>query len=761
MHFRRLIALGVPLGLFILAAPSTAEAYVGPGAGIAFASSLFVVATTILMSFLSLLIWPFRMAFRAFKYRGMAKPKIKRFVVVGLDGQDPKLTDRFMAEGKLPNFKKLAEQGCYHPLRTTFPSVSPVAWSSFSTGSHPARHNIYDFLDRDRRTYLPVLSSTRIGTVDRHVKIGKYRFPIGKPELRLMRKSKPFWKILGEHNIWSTVLRVPITFPPEKFRGAQLSAMCVPDLLGTQGTFMFFTTREGGDAIKEGGIRVRLVSSNGDGLKGRGSGAENVPGADQAGSAAGNGKCPDRFETVLEGPENDMLEGGPKMEIPLTIDVDRDNNRAHVKLGGDTHVLVPGELTGWVDLAFKAAPGMKIRGIARLLVTEMDEHFGLYITPISFDPEKPIMPVSNPGYYATYLAKKIGKYSTLGLAEDTWALNEGVIDDGAFLQMTYDIDKEREDMFFASLAKLRKGALVCVFDATDRIQHMFWRYLDDDHPAAAATAEARATANGGTAGEPEHKDAIEQLYVHNDGLVGRVMDEMGDGDLLIVCSDHGFNSFRRGVNLNTWLHENGYLYLEEGVDGSAEWLRGVDWSKTKAYALGLTGMFLNVEGREEHGIVKPGEEAQALKTDLIGKISGMRDEECDEVGIRELFDTAKLYAGPYLENAPDLLVGYNAGYRCSWDMATGVVAGNVFEDNVKAWSGDHCIDPRIVPGVVFCNREIDVGDPALIDIAPTVLQQFGIEPPAFMDGKVLFKDDEAASAPENSAAEREGEHAAA
>ena len=217
MHFRRLIALGVSLGLFILAAPSTAEAYVGPGAGIAFASSLFVVATTILMSFVSLLIWPFRMAFRAFKYRGMAKPKIKRFVVVGLDGQDPKLTDRFMAEGKLPNFKKLAEQGCYHRFKTTFPSVSPVAWSSFSTGSHPARHNIYDFLDRDRRTYLPVLSSTRIGKVDKHVKIGKYRFSIGKPELRLMRKSKPFWKILGEHNIWSTILRVPITFPPEKF----------------------------------------------------------------------------------------------------------------------------------------------------------------------------------------------------------------------------------------------------------------------------------------------------------------------------------------------------------------------------------------------------------------------------------------------------------------------------------------------------------------------------------------------------------------
>ena len=194
------------------------------------------------------------------------------------------------------------------------------------------------------------------------------------------------------------------------------------------------------------------------------------------------------------------------------------------------------------------------------------------------------------------------------------------------------------------------------------------------------------------------------------------------------------------MNLNSWLHENGYLHLKEGAQGTAEWLRGVDWSRTKAYAIGLTGIFLNIEGREGEGIVKPGAEAEALKNELVMKISGLVDEETGEIGVRELFDTQKLYNGPYLENAPDLLVGYNAGYRSSWDMATGVVAGNIFEDNVKAWSGDHCIDPRIVPGVLFCNHKIDVNDPALIDIAPTVLQQFGLTPPEYMDGKVLFKE---------------------
>ena len=409
------------LALLVFGVPSVAEAYVGPGAGIAFVGSFLVILTTIVLSFLSMLAWPFRMLIRAIKYRNVPRPLIKRFIIVGLDGQDPKLTDRFMKEGKLPNFSALAKEGCYHPLRTTFPSISPVAWSSFSTGSHPARHNIYDFLDRDRRTYLPVLSSVKIGPVARRLKIGKYRIPLGKPEVRLLRKSKSFWQILGEHNIWSTVLRVPITFPADRFKGAQLSAMCVPDLLGTQGTFIFFTTRESSEVIKEGGIRVHLPP---------------------------DGPNSDHFVTEIPGPDNDLIDGSPPMKIPVVIDIDRVNNCVDVSVDDERYTLEPGKLTDWVEIGFKAAPGITIRGICRMLVTEMKEHFGLYISPISFDPEKPVMPVSHPSYYSTYLAKKVGKFSTLGLAEDTWALNEGIIDDGAFLQMTYDIDKEREKNVF-------------------------------------------------------------------------------------------------------------------------------------------------------------------------------------------------------------------------------------------------------------------------------------------------------------------------
>ena len=699
-----LATAGLALAL-LLSLPTPALAYVGPGAGFVFLTSFLALLATGILALASLDLWPFRMAWRLIRRAGDAKPRIRRLIIVGLDGQDPELTDRFMREGRLPNFQRLAEEGCYHRLATTFPSVSPVAWSSFSTGTHPAKHNIFDFLDRDRRTYLPLLSSVRIGRVERVLRLGRLRLPLGKPEMRLLRKSRPFWSVLGARGFWTTVLRVPITFPPDRFYGAQLAAMCVPDLQGTQGTFTLFTTRRSVEGFKEGGTRVPL---GGDG------------------DLDGNG---DRFETAFQGPDNELVDGSPPLTLPLAIDLDRQNRAARLQVNGRTLELAVGELSDWIELSFRAAPGIKVRGICRMMVTEMDEHFSLYATPINIDPEKPAMPISHPSYYAVYLAKKLGKYATLGLAEDTWALNEGVIDDRTFLRLTYDIDREREKMFFAALDKLRRGALVCVFDATDRIQHMFWRYLEPDHPAARNGAEA-----------PE-RDAIADLYEHNDALVGRIRERLGDGDVLMVLSDHGFASFRRGINLNAWLYANGYLALKDGGDGSEEWLRDVDWSRTRAYALGLTGLFLNVKGREAKGIVKAGEEAEALKRELIGKLSGLLDEEREETAIQEVFDLTSLYSGPYLENGPDALIGYNAGYRISWDGATGVVAGPIFTDNVKPWSGDHGIDPRLVPGVFFSDRTIDRDDPALIDVAPSALWLFGIQPPSYMDGKVLFSED--------------------
>jgi len=697
-HRRTGVWIGAILLLLLAGAPTTADAYIGPGAGFAVLGSFAVIFVTMILAGVSILAWPFRTVWRMIRHRRKSKPLVKRTIFVGFDGQDARITEKMMAEGKLPNFSKLAERGCYRKLRTTFPSITPVAWSSFSTGTNPGRHNIFDFLDRDPRTYLPRLSSAHIGSVDKFLKIGKLRIPLKKPDIRLLRKSKPWWTILGEHNIWSTIIRVPITFPPDKFYGAQLGAMCIPDLLGTQGSFMLFTTREESEAFQEGGIRVSLSRN---------------------GSATS-------FEATIQGPENAFFEGSPPMELPLTIDVDRASGSARAAIDGSAVDLKTGELSDWVKLDFKVIPGMKVSGLTRLMLTEADEHVSLYMSPINIEPGKPAMPISHPSYYSNYLEKKIGPYATLGLAEDTWALNEKVTDDGTFWKQTQDIDAEREQMLNIALDRLRSGAMVTVFDATDRVNHMYWRYIEDGHPAAAGIDD------------PEYADAIEKQYMLNDGIVGRVLEKINDDDVLFVLSDHGCTSFRRGVNLNAWLLEEGYLALKDGADPSEPWLQSVDWSKTRAYAVGLVGIFLNIRGREAQGIVEPGEEANAVKRQIAANLQGMIDEETGDIAINEAFDTDVLYRGPYKGNAPDLLMGYNHGYRISWDCASGVVAGAVFEDNVKAWSGDHIVDPRLVPGILLCNHNVSSDDPHIVDLAPTVLTLFGIQPAAHMDGTPLL-----------------------
>jgi predicted AlkP superfamily phosphohydrolase/phosphomutase len=531
--------------------------------------------------------------------------------------------------------------------------------------------------------------------VERFFRFGKYLIPRHRPELRLLRKSKPFWTILGEHHIWSTILRVPVTFPPDSFYGAELSAMCVPDLLGTQGTFFLLTTRPPDARFKEGGARVHVAVRD------------------------------DHIHATIEGPPNTFLVGHPPLTTSVIVALEREAMRADITISGKTTRLTPGTLSGWLKVRFDAAPGITVSGVTRVQLLEMGEHFSLYMSPINLDPERPPMPISSPPYYATYLAKRIGgTFATLGLAEDTWALNEGVISEETFLQQTYDIDDERRSMFFSALERLHHGSLVCVFDATDRVQHMFWRYLEDG---------PRTISDG----QSPHQGAIRELYERNDALVGEILQRLGRNDLLLVLSDHGFSSFRRGVNLNGWLHREGYLTLLDGASGEAEWLRDVDWTRTRAYCVGLTGMFLNIRGREQSGIVPTGPDAESLKAEIQSKLTGLVDLDTGDVAIREVFDTATLYTGPYLDNAPDLLIGYNAGYRASWDSTSGVVAGPVFSENRKPWSGDHCIDPRQVPGVLFCNHKIDTDDPALIDIAPTVLRLFGIQPPSWMDGRAL------------------------
>ena len=677
----------------LLSLPSLAFGYIGPGAGFAFLSSFIFILGGILLAIIVLLTFPVRLLARKLRSRkALSSARVGRLIIVGLDGLDPELAVTYMNEGRLPNLSRLRREGCFSPLRTTNPPLSPVAWSSFMTGVNPGKHNIFDFLARNTRTYLPALSSAEIRETTRSISLGRYRLPLGRPRIKMLRKSVPFWKILGEHGIPSVILKVPITFPPEKFKGLLLSGLCAPDIKGSQGTFAFYTDGAPREAAYTGGFLMRL---------------------------AGSGPV---FDTVISGPR-DPFRSGRNLHIPLKITVDRERKSAILRIGRATCTLREGELSDWIHLRFKAGPLTKIMGIAQLFLKCAAPTLELYCSPIHIDPERPSLPLSHPLIYSVYLSKIVGPYATLGLPQDTWALNEKVLTDNAFLQQAYRMHAALEEIFFHSMAQVNRGVLCCVFDATDAVQHEFWRYLDVDHPALPKD-------------EPPRPSVIADLYARMDELVGRVMGRLGRGDVLIVLSDHGFKTFRRCVNLNTWLFRNGYLSLKDGATTRGEWFDGVDWRKTKAYALGLAGIYLNLKGREAQGSVDP-RNADAVKKELAERLLGLRDEVTGRAAIAALYDARQIYRGPYAENAPDLVVGYHPGYRASWESVTGQVATEVIADNERAWSADHCIDHRFVPGVLFCNRKITSPEPRILDIAPTVLDLFGIAPPGYMDGKPL------------------------
>ena len=674
------------------------HAYVGPGAGFAFLSSFLVLIVTFFLAIFTFLSWPFRFFFHLIRgQKAYKKSLIDRLVIVGLDGMDPILAEKFMAEGKLPNFSDLRKTGCYAPLETTIPSISPVAWSSFMTGCHPAKHNIFDFLSRNPKTYLPELSSARIGKPKKVLSIGKYNIPLSKPEIKGMRKSVPFWKILGENGIFSTILRIPITFPPEKFRGHLLSGMCAPDLKGSQGTFFFYTEDKEKLKKREGGENIHVAQKN------------NV------------------IRTYLSGPENTMLKKTEELRLPLVITIDKEKNQVQIEVSGQQINLKLRTFSDWIKVAFRPGLRIKVRAICRFYVTQIHPIFEMYVTPLNIDPEKPALPISHPYVYSVYLSKLLGSFVTLGEANDTWALNENVLSEEAFLELSYANHREWEEMLFNALDKTKKGTVISWFETTDSLQHMFYRYLDEKHPAL-KTGQAKMSAS-----------VIEELYKKMDDLIGKVRAKLGKKSCLIVMSDHGIKSFRRGVNINSWLYINGYLSLKDGKKDSDEWFKDVDWSGTKAYGLGLGGIYINQKGRESKGIVNPGEETQALKKEIIQKLSELKDGDNGQKTINKIFDRDELPQGPYIDNCPDFIVGYGEGYRVSWDSVTGKVNSTIIEDNTKAWSGDHCIDPRIVPGVFFSTHKITTSTPSIVDIAPTVLELFGIAPPVYMDGRSLVE----------------------
>jgi predicted AlkP superfamily phosphohydrolase/phosphomutase len=664
----------------VVASCTEAEAYVGPGAGLAVAGGMWGIVL-LCLALVAALMFPFRFVYHRLRDAPRRRrARTRRVVVIGFDGLDAGVTRELLAAGQLPNLQQLADTGSHQDLRTVLPAITPAAWSSFATGVDPSGHAIFDFISRDPRTYQPILASAEILPGKRR----RWRPPV--PMLRSRRRSRAFWEILAEHRVFSTILRVPITWPPMPFRGLLLSGMSAPDLRGTQGEGTLLTTQDSRQTT--GPLHVRLEQRD------------------------------EHYVGQLPGPANP---GAPDQVLSVEVRVVPIANGVCVDLGDGEVELSAATDSAWLTVTFGAGR-QAVHGICRVRLLTVGPP-SLYVTALQIDPRRSIMPVSHPPPFAEYLAHRIGPYATVGLAEDTDALNAGVIDEAAFLAQVESLHTEREAMLLEALRSSRDGLVACVFDGSDRVQHMFHRSREPEHPANRTLA-------------CDHPQAIESAYRRADDTVGRALAQLDEQDVLLVLSDHGFCSFRRGVDLNAWLRDAGYLFLQQGTTGDP-WLADVDWSRTRAYALGLSGLFINLRGREGQGIVAAGAEYEALKTELVTALTGLVDAAEDTIAVHRAYDTTAHYTGPYAAEGPDVLIGYASGYRVSWATARGETAADVFADNERRWSGDHCVEPSLVPGVLFSNIPLAPNNPTLTDVPVTIMSLLGVEAPAYMKGRDL------------------------
>ncbi|MGQ9603089.1 MAG: alkaline phosphatase family protein [bacterium] len=625
------------------------------------------------------------------------KPKV---LVLGIDGMDPKIVRGLMAEGRLPNLRRLAERGTFCEMETSIPPQSPVAWSSFITGMNPGGHGIFDFIAREPDKYLPYLSTTVTKEPRHKIKIGKWRIPISKGDVKLVREGKAFWEVLEDKGVPCVVLRLPSNFPPVGKKTRSISGMGTPDILGTYGTFTFFTTRPYLISSDTGGnIEIVQVFDN-------------------------------KVESKIIGPANSFIEGSPNVEMPITIFVDPDYPVVKIVVDRSEVVLNESEWSDWVRLNFRLMPFASVHGIVRFYLKSVRPDFELYMSPVQIDPEYAALPISTPPGYSRELARAIGLFYTQGIAEETWALNEGRIGEKQYLEQTEFVLEQTKKMLDYELDRFKWGMLCCYISTLDPLQHMFWRFRDPRHPMYDPELAS------------QYGETIEHYYVRMDSLVGHVQSRVGDDATIIVLSDHGFTSYRRNFHLNTWLYKNGYMALRDRFrQESDEFFENVDWSRTKAYALGINALYINQIGREGQGIVPPGAEKKQLVDEIAERLLEVTDPETGEQVIAVVYKTDECYSGACVGQVPDMIIGYNEGYRGSWETALGKVTRTLLTDNAKPWSGDHCMAKEVIPATLITNKPIVKKNPALYDLAPTILAEFGVARLPEMVGRDLFREE--------------------
>lgn len=612
---------------------------------------------------------------------GNAVGSDKKLIVIGFDGMDPKIVRKLIAEGKLPNFKTLSEKGDFKELATSIPPQSPVAWSNFITGMNPGGHGIFDFIHRDPKTMFPYLSTSKTEAPETTISIGEWVIPLSEGKVRLLRQGKAFWEYLTENGVATTIFRVPANFPTVGGDAHQISGMGTPDIQGTYGTFSYYTDEdvEKFEDISGGVVFPVKLDDN-------------------------------SFEGALPGPKNTFKKDSPEVNVEFTVHVDPENPVAKISVQDKEIILNEGEWSDWITVEYEIIPYIeKANGIARFYLKEIRPNIKLYATPVNIDPEAPALPISNPEGYSKELAKAIGPFYTQGIPEDTKALSEDVLNDKEFLHQTDIVFEEELNMLDYELERFEDGLLFFYIGRADQLSHMFWRTMDREHPAFDEAVKLR--------------EVIENSYIEMDTVLRKVMDKMSSDTTLIVLSDHGFAPFYRAFNLNTWLKNEGYVTLTEDTEG--EFFQNVDWQNTRAYGVGFNGLYLNLKERELKGIVEPWEKNKLLD-EISEKLLSVRDPENGEQVVSKVYKAKEVYQGLYMNEAPDLVVGYNKGYRASWETVLGSFPKETLRDNKEKWSGDHLMEAELVPGIVLSNKKIVSENPALYDMAPTILAVFGI-----------------------------------
>jgi predicted AlkP superfamily phosphohydrolase/phosphomutase len=680
-----------------------------------------------------------------------------RIVVLGFDGVDAKVVSDMMAVGRLPNLSALKARGAFSPLTPTVPAQTPVSWATFSTGLDPGGHEIFDFLKRNpddriptfavaeeisvpflfgrsnpfvfgfgallvfsllggalfvvRRRVLAMIVCDLLGLV---LGIGAFLavrawLPVARPGVKNNRLGKTFWSESGARP--ATVMRMPVTFPPDRFEGGrELSGLGVPDLSGRIGKPFYFTSdpffspREGNDFSVD---VIKLESNSG------------------------------RQTTKIAGPPGKPFGREGPIELPVTLTVPGSRDRLEIEVADARLSLKPGEWSPWVSLPFAVNPLVTVHGYARFRVQTVSPEIALYLSPIQFDPERlpPGVALSYPSGFAPGLVRDFGRFKTMGWAIDTWSIQSGTLLEDAFLEdVAATVTQERK--MLASLLAGRDRLLFQYFEFPDRVAHVFWRFRDPLHPAYDAVLARK------------YGDAVEKSYETVDAIVGDAVHALGKDDVLIVLSDHGFATWRRSVNYNSWLVDNGYLVLTGGAQRKsleALFSRGafwenVDWSRSRAYAMGLGDVYVNLKGREKGGIVEPGAAYEALRTELIAKLTAMTDPKNGERAVSRVFKREQIYRRFDARVIPDLIVTNTVGYRVSWQASLGVPTATVFEDNRDVWSGDHCsVDPDLVRGILFSSKPFPTERiPGIADVTASIRSLIGAAAPAEAAGRSLW-----------------------